>query len=226
LQRLLSVCPNAAIKLAPAADLIEPFWADAELEWISRGRQCRQLVAWVGELAKSPGQRRATVVRLDAPRDFFNSSDSEPVGCVSFVGTPHQEPPLAPQIGRYLFEPDPAILAAKLEGALVAGPNLAAIASDVAYFTGDHAQVGPMLDCFEVLEVMPYRPKALRAWLVARGIVRLEVKKRGVPLDPARVRRDLLTAKKGCEECTVLLARIDGYITAIIAKRRNRTGLG
>ncbi len=50
LQRLLSVCPNAAIKLAPAADLTEPFWADAELEWISRGRQCRQLIAWFDKL--------------------------------------------------------------------------------------------------------------------------------------------------------------------------------
>ena len=41
---LLTAAPNAAIKLAPAAEIPDD-WCDAcELEWISRDRQCRQLV--------------------------------------------------------------------------------------------------------------------------------------------------------------------------------------
>ncbi len=80
---------------------------------------------------------------------------------------------------------------------MAAGPDLAAIAPGVAYFTADHPNAGSMFDGFEVLEVMPYRIKPLRQWLAARGIVRLEVKKRGVPLDPEIVRRELLTAKRG-----------------------------
>ena len=42
---------NAAIKLAPATKLPPDWIARCELEWISRDRECRQLVAWHGNLA-------------------------------------------------------------------------------------------------------------------------------------------------------------------------------
>ncbi len=101
---LLAACPHAAIKLAPAATFDEPWWADAELEWISRDRECRQLVAWFGRLARSSGRRSATIVR-----------SSESTTAATFVGEENVSCAIAAQIGRYLFEPDPAVLAAKLE---------------------------------------------------------------------------------------------------------------
>ena len=60
--------------------------------------------------------------------------------------------------------------------------------------------------------------KALKSWLRARGIGRLEVKKRGVELDPAHVQRNLYVP--GDEEATLLLCRMDNKITAIFARRR------
>ena len=62
MERLLEACGNAAIKLAPAAEVPATWARAAELEWIGRGRQCRQLVAWFGRLAEHPGRRRATIV--------------------------------------------------------------------------------------------------------------------------------------------------------------------
>jgi hypothetical protein len=133
------------------------------------------------------------------------------------VGQPGLECPIAPQIGRYVFEPDAAILAAKLEGALAVEQNLAAMAAGVAYYTADRPTTHSALACFEVLEVMPFREKPLREWLRERGIGRLEIKMRGVSMDPEKLRRQLRA--DGPDEATILLARIRGRVTAILARR-------
>jgi len=210
LSQLRNKSPNAAIKLAPAADLAETWLAEAELEWISRARQCRQLVAWFGKLAQYPGRRRATILRA------VETSDEVQVAA-TFVGQPLIECPVAPQIGRYVFEPDAAVLAAKLEGAVAVQQQLSGLAADVAYYTADTPSAHPALTCFEVLDVMPFHERQLRQWLRERGIGRLEIKKRGVPIDPERLRYQMQL--DGPNEATVLLARILGRITAILARR-------
>ncbi|HEY2881731.1 MAG TPA: hypothetical protein VGJ15_04845 [Pirellulales bacterium] len=219
LRSLLEACPNAAIKLAPAATMEEPWWHDAELQWISRARQCRQLVAWFGNLAENPGQRRATVLIAENSRQnpLPLGEGRVRVQAIHFVGQPDEPIPVAPQIGRYLFEPDAAVLAAKLEGALAQAEGLSAVAGGVAYFTADRPEHHPALVGFEVLEVLPYRAKPLREWLAARNLGRLEIKKRGVPLDPAVVQREL--KNDGTEQAVVLLAKIAGRVMAVVAKR-------
>jgi len=52
LEAMLGQSPHAAVKLAPAAAVPEGWLGRAELEWISRQGQCRQLVAWFGRLAR------------------------------------------------------------------------------------------------------------------------------------------------------------------------------
>jgi hypothetical protein len=209
LETLLAANSKAGIKLAPGAELPERWEQDAELEWISRGRQCRQLVAWFGDLAKSPGQRRATVLA-------GNPGETLRVA-TSWVGVPI-ECPIAERIRDFIYEPDAAVLAAKLEGVLATRWDLQAIAAGCAYLTGKHAHSVPGdFSSFEVLETMPYDVKRLKAWLKQRDIGRLEVKKRGVPLDPAHVRRDL--RNDGHESATIFLARVSGQVTAIVARR-------
>src|SRR5205823_4592067 len=90
IESLLALNPHAGIKLAPAAQL-PPRWMErAELEWINRGGECRQLVAWFGELAQRSGFRRATVLGKSAAERR------------TFVGRPNVEAPVAEQFGRYL----------------------------------------------------------------------------------------------------------------------------
>jgi len=205
INQLLALQPNGAIKLAPAAQLPEHWSEQAELEWISRGRECRQLVAWFGGLAKAPGMRRATMLGKTAG-DFH-----------TLLGTPDVPIETAKQIDRFLFEPDPAVLAAKLTGALAADLGLKAIAPGIAYLAGDRPLRNTALSCFEVQEVMPYRAKRIKALLKARGIGRLEVKKRGVDHDPEQVRRELQT--HGEQAATLLLTRIQDSVVSILARR-------
>src|SRR5258708_3661743 len=191
------VCAAAAIKRAPAAELPERWNGETELEWISRGGECRQLVAWFGPLAQMPGCRRATIVLTTESRKLEVEDGQQPIGSgPSYVvrtieGDPTVDLPLADRLGRYVAEPDSAVLAAGVTAPLAAEHRLAAIAPGIAYLTGDRAQADPALAWFEVIEALPFDLKRLKSLLRRRGIGRLEVKKRGVPHDPALVLRQL-----------------------------------
>jgi hypothetical protein len=207
IDRMLARNANGAIKLAPAAEWPESWTEQAEMEWISRGRQCRQLVAWFGDLAAAPGKRRATIVGADA-------QDARTI--VDCVG-PGQGAPAAAHIEAYLFEPDPAVIAAKLTGELARQHSLHAIASGAIYLTGPQLISDAALASFEVMEVLPFRLKPLKSLLRERGIGNLEIKKRGVEHDPAEIRRQLQL--RGDLSATLLIARVDKRVLAILARR-------
>ncbi len=138
----------------------------------------------------------------------------------SFVGQADIPVAVATNIGRYVFEPDVAVLAAGLCGALAAECGLEAVTAQAAYLTGESGATvmqDAVLTCFEVLEIMPLRIKALRQWLRDRGIGRVEVKKRGVDIDPQRLAAEL--QGPGEARATLLVFRKREKTTAIIARR-------
>ncbi len=206
--RLLAEREEGAVKLAPATDVPESWREKAELEWIGRDRQCRQQVAWFGRLADSPGLRRATVLRTQA--------GASPL-VATFVGQAEIRPTVAEQIGRYVLEPDATVLAADLSGALAQKLGLAAIHPAVPYFTADEGIDDPILQCFEVTDVLPFDRKRLRALLNERSVGRLEIKTRGIEEQPEQIRRDLRL--RGDASAVLLLARLGKRVTAIVARR-------
>jgi hypothetical protein len=162
------------------------------------------LVAWHGALARHPGFRAATIVAA--------SGTSRTV-----VGQADEDVPPAIAIGRFVFEPDAAVLAAKLTAKLAAEMNLEAITPGIAYLTGDQPVNDPAVSSFQVEEVLPFDLRRLKALLRERNIGRLEVKKRGVDHDPARIQRQLQVP--GDESATLLITRVHGKVTAILARR-------
>ena len=187
-ERLIEDSPHGAIKLAPAADVPGVWLERVELEWISRRHQCRQLVVWLGSLARQPGLRRATLLLAKK-----SNQDKHPIGHTvhTIVGHPNLTIPVADRVGDYVFEPDPAVLAAHLSGELAIRHELKRLAEGSAYLTSDHANGDPLLGCFKVDEVMAFDRKRLKRFLAKRGIKRLEIKQRGMSLDPERLRREL-----------------------------------
>lgn len=204
-EELIAAVPQAAIKLAPATEVPSEWATAGELEWISRDRQCRQLVAWFGDLVKSPGECRATML----------SNDGQPLRSV--VGRPREVIPIAHQLGRFLFEPDAAILAAKLTGTLAAELELAGVSLGIPYLTADAAIFDPAIACFEVDEVLPLQVKQLAKHLRSRNIGQLEIKKRGVDHDPQTMRKQLHL--QGDQAATLLLTKLAGKHVAILARR-------
>lgn len=202
---LLAQNQNAAIKLAPAASWPEVWTSEAEWEWISRGRQCRQLVAWFGRLAQAAGKRRATLV----------AEDGTVAG--SIVGDEDVLPPRADSVDRFVIEPDNAVQAAQLGGTIALKHELSALCSGATYLTGPRPVVDPLVACFEVEEVLPFDVKKLKSLLRERGVGQLEIKVRGVEQDPGELRKRLSLA--GPTAKTLLLTRIGQRQMAIVARR-------
>ena len=172
------------------------------------------MVAWFGRLAEHPGRHRATILheRPDGGANIVRT----------VVGDHGTWAPPGEKVGRYVFDPDPAVLAAGLSGALAAEHGLSVTGPRAAYLTGDRAIADPALACFEVTDVLPLDLKRLRRLLHERGIGHLEIKKRGVAHEPGQLRRRLHLRGEG--SAVLLLAPIGGTVTAILA-RRVRTAL-
>jgi hypothetical protein len=209
LERLLTQNINAAIKLAPAAEAPSDWREAAELSWLGSRGECRQQVAWFGSLARQAGQRSATIVDARG-------------GERTVVGQPDEPIPIACVVGRYLYEPHAAVLAAKLAGALCRDHSLAAVSSGIAYLTSDDLIDEPACEAFEIRDVLPLDQKLLRAYFRERHIGRLEVKKRGVDIDPEKLRKAVIGAGNG--EATLVVSRVQGAVQAIVARRISPTG--
>lgn len=205
--------PSGAVKLAPGAVPPVPWEAEGELEWISRDRECRQLVVWFGGLAIACGQRTATIVQTDP------LASNEALVHHSFTATPIRGSETAEHPGPRLFDPDPSLIAAGLVGAFANRHSLASLGSGGVYLTGDVETRNPLLQTFEVLECLPLRAKVVAGYLAQRGVGRVEIKKRGVDVDPERFRRELKL--RGESSATVILTRIGKRQLAIVAERLN-----
>ncbi len=201
---MLQENPEAAIKLAPATDPPRSWQPVAELEWISSRSECRQQVAWFGPLARHPGLHTATVI---------DSGGNQR----TVVGTPDEPVPVAATIGRYLYEPDAAVLTAKLSAVLCGQHSLAAVSPGIAYFTSDASIDDLALDCFEVIDILPFDRKRLRAYCREHSLGRLEIKKRGVELSPERLRKEIVS--DGDQAAIVIVAPFEKQVRAIVARR-------
>jgi len=205
IEHLLAQNGHAALKLAPAARLPERWIEAAELEWIGNRGECRQQMVWFQGLAREPGKRSATV---------FVAGTNDPR---TIRGDAGLEIPVADNLGRYIFEPHAAVLAADLAGVLASQHALQCVSLGIPYMTGDQIIPDPALACFEVSEVLPLDPKHLREAIRQRAIGRLEVKKRGVKIDPEEVRRQI--HPRGDNQATLIITPVRKKIAAILAQR-------
>lgn len=210
IERLVQAAPHGALKLAPAADVPQSWQDRTKLEWISRDRECRQLVVWFGSLAGTPGQRRATVITT--PYD-----ENAPSTACSFAGAADMFPPLASSLGAYVYDSDPAVRAAGLTGALAHALELGALSPGAGYLTADRPVEDPLVTRFRVREELPLREKMLAKHLREKGIGRLEIKKRGVDTDAEKLRRRLKL--RGEDSATLFLTRQGTREIAILAER-------
>ncbi len=208
IQHFVRSHPTGAVKLAPATEL-PSHSGDVELEWIGSRGECRQQVAWWGALARSTG-RTATVISRDGRTSQLSANGPAPP--MRQTNCP----------GRFIYEPDPTVLAAHLEAELADRHGLAQFAATRGYLTGDSFVPHPLLTAFTVQEALPFDVKRVRALLRARGIAHLEIKCRGLALDPAELRRRL-RSRNGSQHAVLIVAGRRGGTVAIVAQRAERT---
>lgn len=133
------------------------------------------------------------------------------------LGPEGSRPMEARGTGRYVFEPDGAVIRAGLIGAVEPGRDLWLLDPRVAYLSSDEPVGSPYLTGFEVLDSLPYDMKTLRSWVREHGVGTLEIKKRAIDADPAKLRRHL--GLKGPNSATLILARTVAGTRALVARR-------
>ena len=199
---LLATRLPLGMKLGPGHDR-DQIPVDAEAQWVSVDGQLVAMGLWFGALAR-PGIRRSALLltpggveELTAPAD----SEDAPVG----------------KLGNYVYEPDGAIIRARLIGDLARSLDASMLSEQIAYLTNDTLTPTPFATAFRVLETLPFDEKKLRLALLERHIGTLEIKKRGVDVDPATLRTRLKL--KGPESATLILTRAAGHRVALLVER-------
>jgi SAM-dependent methyltransferase len=193
----------AAAKLSPGLrhELIP---AEIEAEWVSFRGGVKEAVLWSAGfrdsgVAGETVSRRATVL---------------PAG-VQLTDADSAEAALRP-IGAYLLEPDGAVIRAGLVQQAAAALGAARIDEHLAYLTAAEPASSALARSFRVLDVVPYSVKRIKAELRQREIGIVEIKKRGVDVDPAALRRALKPS--GPNSLTLLLARVGEQHLAVLAE--------
>lgn len=120
-------------------------------------------------------------------------------------------------VGRYVHEPDGAVLAAGALGALAESTGARRVHPEIAYLTTDGPAVSPFWTTFEVLETLPWREKELRRWVREHEIGTLEIKKRGIDVDPAALRRRLHPS--GPTQATILITPTISSAQVLVVRR-------
>jgi hypothetical protein len=190
------------VKLGPGTDR-DVIPAEAEAQWVSVDGDVVELSVWLGSVARPGIRRAALVIREEGAAELTAGDDSE-------------DAPVGP-VGDYLYEPDGAVIRARLIGDLARANSAWMINSGIAYFTADAPFDSPFARGFRVIEHLPADERHLRQALAARHIGTLEIKKRGVDVDPAALRTRLKL--RGDESATVVLTREEGRHVALLVER-------
>ena len=190
------------VKLGPGIDrdLIPD---DAEAQWVSVDREVVELGVWFGALARAGVRRSALVVTAQGTAEMVAEADSTDAATGS--------------LGEYVYEPDGAVIRARLIGDLARTLDARMLEPSIAYMTADAAVPTPFATCFRVVEELPLDVKAIKRAVSARQIGTLEIKKRGVDIDPATFRTKL--ALKGEASGTLILTRVGDKRRALLVER-------
>jgi len=190
------------VKLGPGIDrdLIPD---NCEAQWVSVDHEVVELGVWFGPLARAGVARAALVIVNGRSAELTAPGDSADVEAGS--------------LGEFVYEPDGAVIRARLIGDLGRQIQARMLDSQIAYLTADEAVATPFASCFRVRETFAFDERTLKRELAARGIGVLEIKKRGVDIDPATLRKRL--ALSGSESATLIVTRVGERRIALLADR-------
>ena len=195
--QLLDGGRTAGVKLGPA--LPHSLIPEAvEAEWITHRGETVEVGLWSGPGA-TPGRRSALIM----PNARLTATTAPPL--------PVRD------LGSYLYEPAGAVIRAGAIAELGAQLGAGLLDPQVAYLTGDQLCSTPFATAFKVHQRVPFHLKALRTWVREAQIGVLEIKKRGIDVDPADLRRRLRLA--GPNSATLAISRTpSGAIAAKVER--------
>ena len=194
---LLDRVDASVVKVAPGLDH-DRVPAGIEAEWVSVSGSIVEALLWGRGVSRT--WRRATLVRDGAGLEL--TADEDP-----------GQATVGPVRG-WLHEPDPALIRSGLMSLVAADLGATLVDPTIAYLTSDGPADSPWVSSYRVAEVLPFNLKKLKALLRARGVGRVVVKKRGSPIEPEMLARQL--RGPGSESAVVVVTRVAAAPTVLV----------
>jgi hypothetical protein len=138
---------------------------------------------------------------------------------VSLVGRGLPDPAVR-EVGRYLYEPDGAVIRAHLVAEVAEELDGGLIDGTIAYVTADELRPTPYATAYEITDQLPFGMKKLKALLRERGVGILTVKKRGSAVEPEELRKRMKLSGKN--SATVFLTRVAGAPAMLVGRPADR----
>ncbi|HBX81281.1 MAG TPA: class I SAM-dependent methyltransferase [Propionibacteriaceae bacterium] len=181
--------------------------------WVDHGGEVVELSLWSGLWA--PGRIAVVMDQGVHTLECLSSKDNVSLG--SSVGPELTLSSLTLSTGWFLYEPSGAVIRAGGLGVLAAQLEARPLQEGIAYLAAARAVATPFATAFEVQEVLPWSEKALRGWVREHRVGTLEIKKRGIDIDPAVLRKRLKPS--GPNRATVVLTPTAAGAKALIVQR-------
>jgi hypothetical protein len=176
------------VKLSPGVQIEQLAAYDGQVEFISVRGALKEAGVWLGFVRHA---LRATLIH-DQQILHWDTPDVMPVV------------PIAQPEG-WLVEPDPALLRAGLVQALAAEIGASQLDDTIAYLTCADRPATLWARSWQIEDWLPFQLKRLRAYLRARDVGQITVKKRGVAITPEELTRGLKL--RGSQSRTLVLTR-------------------
>ncbi len=146
---------------------------------VSVDRECKEILLLLEHAYPSDGPVQVKAVCL--------SSDS--VEITEVFGGGEAPRVVAAAVMEYLYEPDPAIIKARLSAVLARDSGLQFVNKSVDYLTSDRKIEAFPGRTFRVVECIPYKPKSFRAFLERHAIAGASIQRRDFPLSAEELRK-------------------------------------
>ncbi|MCI1747444.1 MAG: class I SAM-dependent methyltransferase [Acidipropionibacterium sp.] len=218
--RMLDAPWVTVVKMGPGVprEILPP---DAAVTWVGHRRDLVEATLWSGS---EPGR-----AIQHSPHHTAVLVGDDPASALSLSGG--EDPLGVGPLREFLAEPHPAAIRARAMRAAAERAGVSAGAGDaaeggagvhlpapgIAYLLADEPAPSPWLTWFRVLEEMPFTEKALRSWVREHRMGALEIKVRGLDVDPAALRRRL--RPKGPNRATLILTPTPQGARALVAER-------
>lgn len=196
---LLAAYPGRelAVKCAPGLDFDRLNWP-GEIEVVSLDGAVREACLWSPGLSDTGVSRRATVLTTRGASVAYTDAASDEI--------PEQPP------GEWIIDPDGAIVRAGLVRHYAAEHGLWQVDPQIAYLTGNTVPDG--VRGFRILDRLEFREKTLRQELSRRNCGTLEIRVRGLDIDPDALRKRLKL--RGTHPYTLILTRLSRTAAAFL----------
>ncbi len=189
---------GVAAKLAPGVPWAEVAPLGGEAEFVSVAGELKECVLWRGPFRTAA--RRATLL---------------PAGATLAAVTPAAAPGCGP-VGRFLYDPDPAVVRAGLVTDLAVGLGARQLDPHIAYLSSEQRIETPFARIHTVEDAMPFHLGRLRDHLRQRRVGQVQVQRRGSPIEPDELLRKLRLA--GDERRRLFLTQVEGRPWVLVAQ--------